>query len=144
MQSLQEVTVGLLAELHYTELHDPYSGNGPGERREGGGPRVPRSSSRGVRGSRGLTEHGFSQGQCTVQFSSVQSLSCVQVLAIPWTAALQASLSITNSQSLFKLMSTESVMPSNHLILCCPLLEEMGQCTLSTYESLCCSGHHSR
>ena len=42
--------------------------------------------------------------------------------ATPWTAAHQASLSITNSQSLFKLMSTESVMPSNHLILCCPLL----------------------
>ena len=42
--------------------------------------------------------------------------------ATPWTAALQASLSITNSQSLFKLMSIESVMPSNHLILCCPLL----------------------
>ena len=74
MQSLQEVTVGLLAELHYTELHDPYSGNGPGERREGGGPPVPRSSSKGVRGSRGLTEHGFSQGQCTVQFSSVPQL----------------------------------------------------------------------
>ena len=56
------------------------------------------------------------------QFSSVQSLSHVQLLATPWTAARQASLSITNFQSLLKLMSTESVMPSNHLILCCPLL----------------------
>ena len=52
----------------------------------------------------------------------VQSLSRVQLLATPWTAACQASLSITNSQSLLKLISIESVMPSNHLILCCPLL----------------------
>ena len=56
------------------------------------------------------------------QFSSVQSLSRVQLFATPWTAAHQASLSITNSQSLLKLMSIESVMPSNHLILCRPLL----------------------
>jgi len=56
------------------------------------------------------------------QFSSVQSLSHVQLFATPWTAAHQASLSITNSQSLLKLMSIESVMPSNHLILCHPLL----------------------
>ena len=54
--------------------------------------------------------------------SSVQSLSCVWLFVTPWTAARQASLSITNSQSLLKLMSIESVMPSNHLILCCPLL----------------------
>ena len=53
---------------------------------------------------------------------SVQLLSRVQLFVTPWTAALQASLSITNSQSLLKLMSTELVMPSNHLILCCPLL----------------------
>ena len=57
-----------------------------------------------------------------LQFSSVRSLSCVQLFATPWTAARQASLSITNSQSLPKLMSTESVMSSNHLILCRPLL----------------------
>ena len=56
-----------------------------------------------------------------LQFSSVQSLSCVR-LCDPWTAACQASLSITNSRSLPKLMSIDSVMPSNHLILCCPLL----------------------
>ena len=54
--------------------------------------------------------------------SSVQSLSCVQLFAVPWTAARQASLSITDSQSLLKLMSIESVMPSNHLIFYCPLL----------------------
>ena len=54
--------------------------------------------------------------------SSVQSLNCVQLFANPWTAAQQASLSITNSQSLLKLMSIESVMPSNHLILCPPVL----------------------
>ena len=53
---------------------------------------------------------------------SVQLLSRVRLFAIPWTTACQASLSITNSQSLLKLMSIESVMPSNHLILCCPLL----------------------
>ena len=54
--------------------------------------------------------------------SSFQLLSCVRLFATPWTAAHQASLSITNSQNLLKLMSIESVMPSNHLILCCPLL----------------------
>ena len=59
---------------------------------------------------------------CPVQFSSVQSLICVQLFAIPWTAACQASLSIINFWSLLKLMSIESVMPSNHLILCRPLL----------------------
>ena len=52
----------------------------------------------------------------------VQSLSCGQLFATPWTAARQASLSFTISWSLLKLMSTESVMPSNHLILCYPLL----------------------
>ena len=56
------------------------------------------------------------------QFSSVQSLCCVQLFVTPWTAAHQASLSITNSPSLLKLMSIESMMPSNHLILCHPLL----------------------
>ena len=56
------------------------------------------------------------------QFSSVQSFSCVQLFVTPWTAARQASLSITNSWSLLKLMSIESVMPSNHLILCHLLL----------------------
>ena len=54
--------------------------------------------------------------------SSVQSFSRVRLFATPWTAAYQASLSITNSQSLPKLMSIESVMPSNHLILCHPFL----------------------
>ena len=57
----------------------------------------------------------------SVQFSSVQSLSCVRLFVTPWTAAHQASLSITNSWSLLKLMSIESVIPSNHLILCHPL-----------------------
>ena len=53
---------------------------------------------------------------------AVQSLNCVQLFAAPWTAACQISLSLTISQSLLKLMSTESVMSSNHLILCCLLL----------------------
>ena len=59
---------------------------------------------------------------CNFQFSSVQLLSRVRLFATPWIAARQASLSITNSQSLLKLMSIESVMPSSHLILCRPLL----------------------
>ena len=56
------------------------------------------------------------------EFCCFQSLSCVQLFAMLWTAARQASLSITNSQSLLKLMAIELVMPSNHLILCHPLL----------------------
>ena len=55
-------------------------------------------------------------------FSSVQSFSCIQLFANPWTPAGQASLYVINSQSLLKLMSIESVMPSNHLILCPPFL----------------------
>ena len=58
----------------------------------------------------------------SVQFSSVQLLSHVQLFVTPWTAACQASLSITNTQSLLKLISIESVIPSNHLILCLALL----------------------
>ena len=58
----------------------------------------------------------------SLHLSSVQSLSCVWPFATPWTAACQASLSITNSRSLLKLMCIESVMPSSHLILCHPLL----------------------
>ena len=59
---------------------------------------------------------------CQCKFSSVQSLSCVRPFATPWTGACQASMSITNSRSLLRLMSIESVMSSNHLILCGPLL----------------------
>ena len=73
--------------------------------------------------------HSFKFWECSkstakdisVQLGLVQSLSHVQLFATPWTAALQASPSITNSCSLLKLMSIESVMPSNHLILCRPL-----------------------
>ena len=57
-----------------------------------------------------------------MSISSVQSLSHVQLFETPWTAAHQASMSITNSRSLLKLMSVDLVMPSNHLILCLPLL----------------------
>ena len=60
--------------------------------------------------------------ESALRFSSLQSLSRVRLFATPWTAARQASLSITNSRGLPKLMSVESVMPSNHLILCRPLL----------------------
>ena len=65
---------------------------------------------------------GFLASFSTVQCSSVQLLSHVWLSVTPWTAACQASLSIINSQSLLKLMSIESVMPSNHLIFCRPLL----------------------
>ena len=64
-----------------------------------------------------MTKHSNS-----VHFSSVQLLSRVWFFVTPWTAALQASLAITNSRSLLKLMSFESMMPSNYLILCLPLL----------------------
>ena len=57
-----------------------------------------------------------------LMLSSVQSPNCVWLFATPWTVACEASLAIINSQSLPKPMSIESVMPSNHLILCCPLL----------------------
>ena len=62
------------------------------------------------------------QGEKVFFLESFQSLSHVWLFATPWSAALQASLSNTNSRSLLKLKSIESVMPSNHLILCCPLL----------------------
>ena len=65
--------------------------------------------------------HNFSGGK-QLRFSPVQSLSCAQFFATPWTAACQASLSITNSWSLLKFTSIELVMPSNHLVLCRPLL----------------------
>ena len=73
----------------------------------------------------GLQTHTFGLGVCFVQLTSsppgsVQLLSCVQLFLTPWTAARQASLSITNSWSLPKLI--ELVMPSNHFILCCHLL----------------------
>ena len=68
--------------------------------------------------------HSFTSGRldCFHTFVAVQSLSRVQLFAASWTRAHQASVSFTLSQSLLKLMSIESVMASNHLILCCPLL----------------------
>ena len=70
-----------------------------------------------------LIRTGHQQQIKAVQaFSSVQSLSRVQLFVTPWTAARQASVFITNSQSLLKLMSIKSMMPSNHLVLCRPLL----------------------
>ena len=65
------------------------------------------------------TEHAHTH---TSFLSSVHWFGCVQLFATPWTATCQASLFIINSQSLLELMSMESVMSSNHLILCCPLL----------------------
>ena len=75
------------------------------------------------------------------EFSSVQLLSRVWLLATQWTAAHQGSLSITNSWSLLKLMSIELVMPSNHLILCCPLLllpSTFPSIRVFSYESVLC------
>ena len=70
-------------------------------------------------------------GSATEAFSSVQSLSHVRLFVTPWTAACQASLSITNSQTLLKPMSIESVMPSNHLILCHPFSSCLQSCPAS-------------
>ena len=73
------------------------------------------------------------------QLSSVQSLSHVRLFVTPWTAAHQASLSITNSRSLLKLISIKLVMPSNHLILCCPLLPSVfPSISVFSSESLLC------
>ena len=69
-----------------------------------------------------MGKHGAFKDKSTIIFSSVQLLSHVLLFVTPWTAAGQASLSIANSRSLLKLMSIESVMPSNHLVLCHPLL----------------------
>ena len=67
------------------------------------------------------SQYSIYQALCWLLYISVQSLSRVRLFVTPWTAARQASLSITNSWSLLKLMSITSVMPSNHLILCRPL-----------------------
>ena len=69
-----------------------------------------------------LISYSIMKGLALYQFSSFQSLSRVRLFATPWIAARQASLSITNSRSSPKLTSIQSVMPSSHLILCCPLL----------------------
>ena len=69
-----------------------------------------------------LMERHEHEEPVTKVFSSVQSLSRVCLFVTPWTAARQASLTIAKSRSSLRLMSIESVMPSNHLILCCPLL----------------------
>ena len=72
----------------------------------------------------------------TPQFSSVQPLNHVWLLETPWTAALQASLSITNSQSFLKLMSIKLVMPSKHLILCHPLPQQILKWTMQDCNSV--------
>ena len=69
-----------------------------------------------------LTPSSFGHKMEALVLTVIQSLSLFRIFATPWTTARQASLSITNSRSLLKLMAIESVMPSNHLILCCPLL----------------------
>ena len=74
------------------------------------------------------------------QFSSVQWLSHVRLFGTPWTATCQASMSITTSRGLLKLMSIESVMPSNHLILCCPLLLLLSFMVLSNWSVFASGG----
>ena len=74
-----------------------------------------------MHGDYNIFKRGFSGGS-VVKIQSVQFLNRVQLFVTPWTAACQASLSITNFRSLLRLMSIGSLMPSNHLILCCPLL----------------------
>ena len=81
---------------------------------------LPGSSVHGILQARVLEWGAIAFSHCYLIV--IQSLSCVRLFATPWTAAYQASLSITNSRNLLKLMSIESVMPFNHLILCRPLL----------------------
>ena len=98
----------------------------PGPRSQGAAP--PRdggdlSTARGLRATApSLRDVRGDRPALSVRFSSVTQFSSIRLFATPWTAARQASLSITNSRSLFKLTSIELVMPSDHLILCCPLL----------------------
>ena len=82
----------------------------------------PKASQRKFPSEGDVLCHDYGGGSWLYQFSSVQSLCHVWLFATPWTAACQASRSITNSRSPTKPMSIESVMPSNHLILCCPFL----------------------
>ena len=108
MNSLESVNAGVqqnntesfaVALCHLAELHAEQVGRWPGQRASGTVQALPFLSSQ-----------------------SVQLLSCVRLFATPWIAARQGSLSITNSRSSLTLTSIESVMPSSHLILCCPLL----------------------
>ena len=83
--------------------------------------------SHGERGLVGCSPQGHTESNTVQQLSTyahvhLSSVAHVRLFATPWTAARQASLSITNFRTLLKLMSIELVMPSNHLILCCPLL----------------------
>ena len=105
-------------------LHGLQPGLGVHRQAPGGKPTASASPQRPLQTFQRQLSPGFavSSSQAFVQFSSVQLLSHVQLFATPWTAAHQASLSITNSWSLLKLMSIKLVMPSNHFILCHPLL----------------------
>ena len=117
--------MGLLWGWRYFWKRKRVSGDREPKRREDGVRMASQEFSlnkEGLQLVHGRTDDGANGSNISVQFSSVQSLSRVRLFAAPWTAARQASLSITNSQSLLKLMSIEWVMPSNHLILCHPLL----------------------
>jgi len=103
-------------ELYKKDLHNPDNHNGVITHLE------PDIMQWKVKWALGNITTNKASGGDGIQFSSVQSLSHVRLFETPWTAAHQASQSITNSQSLLKLLSTESVMQSNHLILCRPLL----------------------
>ena len=95
---------------------------------------IPTPTSFSCRASPLVSCEGSWKMYTCIQFSSVQSLGPVRLFVTPWTAARQASLSITNSWSLLKLMSIKLVMPSKHLILCCPLL--LPSITVFSSESL--------
>jgi len=85
-----------------------------------------------------IKRHLLLRRKAMTNLSSVQSLKHVRPFGTPWTAACQASLSITNSRSSLKLMSIELVMPSNHLILCCPLLPPSIFPSIFSKESVLC------
>ena len=111
------------ATCRIQSIHSPLNPGFPKEHCNNLGLRKSCSVSQNIRRKRGSdVRKGLVDAvEGGVQFSSVRSLSCVRLFATPWTAAHQASLFITNSQSSLRLMSIESVMPSSH-ILCRPLL----------------------
>ena len=120
----QKITIKLTQISKSNSLKTPKSGrNKPTKQTERRGyTYMLREKRRELHEIKFITFRAFSL-RLSITFSSVQfSRSVMSDSATPWTAAHQASLSITNSRSLLKLMSIESVMPSNHLILCCPLL----------------------
>ena len=116
--------MGFSRQEYWSGLPFPSPGNLPHPGMEPGSPALLADSLPSEPPISKLVGYIIAQGREAILHNNYQfsSLSRVRLFVIPWTAACQASLSITNSRSLLKLLSVESVMPSNHLILCHPLL----------------------